>query len=90
MFLYPIVKFQSHFKMSQDGVVRKRHKEGKTSKKSPNDVSDVLATKNDKVRDIIAADKNDVDKILRQKIKEKLSPAHSRLGVMFFKKVLPS
>ena len=35
-------------------------------------------------------DKNDVDKILRQKIKEKLSPAHSRLGVMFFKKVLAS
>jgi len=67
--------------MSQESVLRKRHKDGKTSKKSTNDANDVLSTKNDKVRDIVN-DKNDVDKILRQKIKEKLAPAHSRLGVI--------
>ena len=77
--------------MVQDGVPRKRNKDGgasenrksqkssasasKTSKH--NDV--VLSSKNDKVRDIVNGDDENV---LRQKIKEKLAQTYSRLGVI--------
>ena len=72
--------------MVQDGVPRKRNKEGATeSRKSQkssstsrnNDV--VLSSKNDKVRDIVNGDDENV---LRQKIKEKLAQTYSRLGVI--------
>ena len=78
--------------MVQDGVPRKRNKEGATeSRKSQkssstsasktsrsNDV--VLSSKNDKVRDIVNGDDENV---LRQKIKEKLAQTYSRLGVIW-------
>ena len=79
--------------MVQDGVPRKRNKEGATeSRKSQkssstsasasktsrnNDV--VLSSKNDKLRDIVNGDDENV---LRQKIKEKLAQTYSRLGVI--------
>ncbi len=79
--------------MGQDSAVRKRHKEASQKASSPrNDVdktshnvaaktshnNDVLSTKNDKVKDIVDANGDD---LLHQKIKEKLADTYSRPGV---------